>query len=205
MKKAYIASVAVVAVAVVGCGGSGNSVSKTPKSSVIGVWMTTSVPAAGNQYTQSDRLARPAVNEVFATVANGRHAANDADTPSDDSSQLQNDIDSFLTFPANRSPQIRTVIESVLIPDVMKADLSQSGNGAYLGVETGGATGGKFGGRQLSDDVVDTSLGIIFGNTIPALGLAPDDNNEIPTLTSDHVDASGKHFLATFPYLGNPL
>ena len=87
----------------------------------------------------------------------------------------------------------------------MKADLSQSATtAAYLGVETGGVTGSKFGGRALTDDVVDISLGIVFGNTVSALGLAPDDGKEIPTLTSDNVDASGKHFKSTFPYLGDP-
>ena len=58
--------------------------------------------------------------------------------------------------------------------------------------------------RALTDDVITTSLGIIFGNTIPALGLAPDDGNEIPSLTTDNVGPGGKHFLTTFPYLGNP-
>jgi hypothetical protein len=138
-------------------------------------------------------------------VANNRHEVNDEDSPPNDVNQLKGDIDSFLISPANRSPAIRTVIESVLVPDMLKADMSQSGTAAYLGVETGGATGSKFGGRALTDDVVDTSLGIIFGNTIPTLGLAPDDGNEIPSLTTDNVGPGGKHFLTTFPYVGNPL
>lgn len=57
----------------VGCGGSSNKVTK-------------------KVYTQFDRLARPAVNEVFATVANNRHAVNDSDNPTDDKNQLANDI-----------------------------------------------------------------------------------------------------------------
>jgi hypothetical protein len=207
MKSTYKVILAAIAVgAVVGCGGSSHSASAAPKKSgVIGLWTTTSIPAGGSTFQQIDRLARPAVNEVFATAANNRHAVNDEDSPPQDQYELKGDIESFLTFPCNRSPAIRNVIEAVLVPDMMKADLSQTDSAAYLGVETGGATGGHFGGRKLSDDVVDTSLGIIFGNTIPALGLAPDDNNEIPTLTNDHVGASGKHFLSTFPYLGNPL
>ena len=205
MKKELIASASLLAmIAVSGCGGS-NSVGSTgaPKLGVIGLWTTTSTPSGGS-YQQMDRLARPVVNEVFATVANNRHQVNDQDSPPDDQANLKTDIESFLTFPANRSPAIRGVIEAVLVPDMLKADLSQTDNAAYLGVETGGATGGKFGGRKLTDDVVDTSLGVVFGNTIPSLGLAPDDGNEIPTLTTDNVDASGKHFLPTFPYLGNP-
>ena len=155
------------------------------------------------QYTQIDRLARPAVNEVFATVAGGRHQNNNMVAPKDDSANIATDIKSFMKSPAGRSDAIANVVVSVLVPDVLVADLSET-KAAYLGVETGGATGGKFGGRALSDDVVDTSLGVIFGNTVPALGLAPEDNAEIPALTSDHVDASGKHFTSTFPYLGAP-
>src|SRR5579872_4014038 len=111
-------------------------------------------------YSQVDRLARPAVNEVFATVApttagqTGRHQVNDTDNPTDDSGQLANDIQTFMTGTAGRSQAITNVVKSVLVPDVMVADLSQPGPAAYLGVETGGATGGKYGGRKLTDDVV---------------------------------------------------
>jgi len=201
MKKAHSLSLFAVALVAAGCGGS--NIPPTPRSSVIGVWTTTSTPN-GATYKQIDRLARPVVNEVFATVANNRHEINDEDSPPNDVNELKNDIETFLTSPANRSPQTRAVIESVLVPDMMKADLSQAGDAAYLGYETGGATGGKFGGRKLTDDVVTTSLGIVFGNTISALGLAPDDGNEIPTLTDDHVGPGGKHFIASFPYLGAP-
>ena len=160
-----------------------------------------------------DRLARPAVNEVMATVAptvagqTGRHQVNDTDNPTDDANQLANDIQLFMTHTAGRSAAITNVVKSVLVPDVMVADLTQnSANAAYLGVETNGATGNKFGGRALTDDIVDTSLGIFFGNTVPALGLATDDGKEINPLTSDNVSATTapKHFSATFPYLGPP-
>ena len=156
-------------------------------------------------YTQMDRLARPAVNEVFATIANNRHQVNDTDNPTDDASMLGADISTFMTHTAGRSAAITNVVKAVLTPDMMVADLSQnSTSAAYLGVETGGATGSKFGGRALTDDVVDTSLGVIFGNTIPALGLAPDDGKEIAALTTDNVGPGAKHFSAAFPYLGPP-
>ena len=180
-------------VALAGCGGDNNS--NGPK-----------------VYSQIDRLARPVVNEVLATVANNRHAINDAAIPSQDgqSGFLIDDIQSFMTGTAGRSQATTDVVKAVLIPDVMVADLSQSGPAAYLGVETGGATGGKFGGRKLTDDVVDASLGVIFGNTVSALGLAPDDGKEIPTLTTDNVSftTAPKHYqdgvvsAVAFPYLG---
>jgi hypothetical protein len=190
-------------VALAGCGGSSSNAIPTTPNTVIGLWTTTSTPNGGT-FRQKDRLARPVVNEVFATVANNRHKINDEATPAEDGANLANDIQSFMTAPAGRSAETIAVVKSVLVPDIMKADLGKSDGAAYLGVETNGATGGKFGGRKLSDDVVDISLGVVFGNTISALGLAPDDGKEIATLTSDHVDASGKHFSGSFPYLGSP-
>lgn len=185
-------ALSVVAIGLAGCGGGSNG------GGINGGGSNTPT------FTQQERLARPLVNEVLATVAQRRHRANNVDNPTDDPGQLSTDIRGFMKFPAGRSDAITNVVATVLVPDVMKADLSQSGPAAYLGVETGGATGGKFGGRKLQDDVVDMSLGIIFGNTVPALGLAPDDGKEIPTLTTDNVDASGHQFSSTFPYLQAP-
>ncbi len=190
-----------VAAFLVGCGGSSSTPTKAVN--VIGLWTTTSTPSGGT-YVQADRLARPVVNEVLATVANDRHKINDEAIPSEDAANLANDIEGFLTFPAGRSTATKNVIKSILVPDVMKFDISQMDKAAYLGVETGGITGGKFGGRALTDDVVDTSLGVVFGGTIAALGLAPDDGKTIPTLLSDNVGAEGKRFTSSFPYLGTP-
>ena len=197
-------ALSVVAIGLAGCGGgSGNGPAKTNGTTTGGTTGGTTGTTTV-LYDQQERLARPVVNEVLATVAQRRHRINNIDNPTDDAGQLQTDIKGFLKFPAGRSDAITNVVASVLVPDVMKADLSQSGPAAYLGVETGGATGGKFGGRKLQDDVVDTSLGVVFGNTIPALGLAPDDGKEIPTLTTDNVDASGHQYSSTFPYLQAP-
>jgi Domain of unknown function (DUF4331) len=182
---------------------------------VIRLWETTSLftGAPDFVYTQFDRLARPVTNEALATVTDRRHEHNDHDNPTDDANRAEGvitDIDAFLQFPAGRSPQIRRVIESILVPDVMVADLSQSDHASYLGYEvTQALSGGRkssFGGRALTDDVIDISLGIVFGNTVPKLGLAPDDGAELPPFTTDNVgyDAAVKHTLAEFPYVGTP-
>lgn len=188
MKLTYRALSALTATfgvtALMGCGGSSSTVPKV--------------------YSQVDRLARPAVNEVFATVANDRHKANNEIAPSQDSTSLKNDITDFMTNVAGRSTATTNVVVAVLVPDVLVADLDKTDSAAYLGSETGGATGGQFGGRKLTDDVVDISLGVIFGTTVSALGLAPADGKEIPTLTSDNIGPEAKHFLSTFPYLGAP-
>ena len=184
-------ALSVVAVGLAGCGGGSNN----------------NNGGAGQTFTQQERLARPVVNEVLATVAERRHRVNNTDNPTDDGLELKKDIQSFMKFPAGRSNDTINAVTSVLIPDVMTADLSQTGEAAYLGLETGGATSATkstFGGRKLTDDVVDTSLGVIFGSTVSDLKLAPDDKKEIPTLTSDNVDSSGHNYSSSFPYLQAP-
>ena len=173
---------------------------------IIRMWETTSVLSSTDfKYHQQDRLARPAVNEALATVSALRHHTNNTDNPTDDGGQLKKDIESFLTFPAGRSTAIKNAIEAVLVPDVMIADLSQTGvHAAYLGVETKGLAGSKFGGRALTDDVIDVDLGAIFGNLIPALsnldptlfgGVIPDDGKELPEFATDNVGPGDKAFL----------
>lgn len=189
----------------------GNGTSTDAAAKLIKVWMTTSVASAGGTFFQQDRLARPAISEVFASVTRDRHDLNNRVQPNDDPHQIGRDITNYMRNTAGRSEAITNVVRAVLVPDVMIADLSQMGRvgsvaagAAYLGVETGGATGSKFGGRKLQDDVVDADLGVIFGDTIPKLGLAPDDGKETPGFAKDNVGFSLKKFLGTFPYLGNP-
>lgn len=170
----------------------------------IGVWTTTNVKT-GAVYAQQDRLSNPVVNEVFATFANDRHKTNNLASPDQDAANLANDIQSFMVGVAGRSQATTDVVKSVFNQDVMVVNLASTApNAAYLGVQTGGATGSTFGGRALTDDVVDVSLGVVFGNTVSALGLAPDDGKQIPTLTTDNVGPDGKHFTNSFPYLGSP-
>ncbi len=61
-------------------------------------------------------------------------------SPTQDAASLQSDILGFMNYPAGRSQAIARALASVLIPDVMTADLSQTGEAAYLGYETGGFT-----------------------------------------------------------------
>jgi Domain of unknown function (DUF4331) len=183
-------------------------------------------------FKQLDRLNRPAINEVFATFA--EHQGNNVTQPNDDATTIGPQIVTFTETVGGRSSAIAGVLKAVLTPDVQIADMSGRSDSCigkdpgtcnnYLGIETGGATQlpkklKPFGGRALTDDVIDISLGAIFGNTVPALGLAPDDNNESdgrvdssfpsghrPNLTTDGVTwkTAPKHFMTTFPYVGAP-
>ncbi len=172
----------------------------------ISVWASASVQDAaspyGASYAQIERLARPAVKEAFESFDN--HDKSNRSAPTSDPA-LADAIVSFTTTAAGRSAETAGVLKAVLGTDEMLADLAQTGvKAAYLGSETGGATGSKFGGRGLNDDVIDISLGAIFGNTISALKLAPDDGKESKCLTTDNVGPQGHHFTDAFPYLGEP-
>jgi hypothetical protein len=178
------------------------------QSPVIHLWATAAVATNMRThgdvvYTQTELLSRPAVKELFEVFA--QHATTNVSDPYNDPT-LKNAIGYFMTNVAGRSAAISSTVQSVLYPNELIADVSQPGPAAYLGVETGGATGSKFGGRGLTDDVIDTSLGVVFGNTIPALGLTPDDHKENLCLAAEHVSSSqgGAQTQSGFPYLARP-
>ena len=174
-------------------------------------------PPGATQYQQVERLARPAIKEVFENWQN--HALTNRSAPVNDTA-LKNAVATFMTSPAgaNRSSAIAAFVSTVLFPDEIEADLSQTVSGcgtanapcgAYLGTETGGATGSTFGGRWLNDDTIKTSLGVIFGGTVPALsgGSIPDDGNESWCLTDQnlsHGEGTFQTYSNTFPYVNTP-
>jgi hypothetical protein len=163
---------------------------------------------ASRQYVQIERLGRPAVKE--ATQSFGDHDSTNRSAPWAEpfsSQTLYQAIGTFVTNVAGRRADYASTIQAILIPDEIAADLSVNAtSAAYLGVETNGATGSAFGGRALSDDVIDADLGVLFGNTLPKLGLVSDDGKESPCLTTDNVgfNAAAKHVTNVFPYVGTP-
>ena len=181
-----------------------------PKSALgggrVNLWETTSLPTGAPSFTyvQQDREGRPAIKTILSTVSANRHTIYDSNNPTDDGGPLKADIVSFFNYPAGRSAAISNAAANLLVPDVLKADLSQSGvQASYLGVETGGLTGSRFGGRALGDDAINIDLATIFGVVIPVLGLAPDDGAEKPQFETDNLAG---HYapLNVFPYLANP-
>jgi hypothetical protein len=150
-------------------------------------------------YIQIELLSRPAVKEAFEMFED--HNKTNRIEPYKDMT-LKGQIYSFsLNF---RSSTVAGALQSILYPNEMKIDLSQNtATAAYLGVESGGATGSKFGGRALSDDIIDLSLGAIFGNTLAKLGV-PDDGKELPCLTTDNVGYASTS-KDTFPYIQAPI
>lgn len=143
--------------------------------------------APAGVYQQVELFARPAVKEGLE-VFNAHDSTNRSEPYSD--ATLSANISNFMTTVAGRDATTSATVTSILSTDEMVIDLSQPASvttGSYLGVETGGATGSKFGGRALNDDVVDLDLGVVFGNTLAKLGVVPDDGKEHPCLTTDNV------------------
>ncbi len=189
--KLGLAAIALIGAMVGGC--NSNSVGSSPPTSPTS-------PPGETVYKQIELLSRPAVKEGFEAFED-HNKTNRAEPYADP--VIKEQIKSFSEM--FRSKKTATVLQAVLYPNVMKADLSQDvTTAAYLGYETGGATGSKFGGRALDDDVIDISLGALFGNTLSALGLVADDHKEAPCLTTDNV-AYDKANTTTFPYIQAPL
>jgi hypothetical protein len=188
--KAY--SLLILLVALAGCGNSNKSLPNPAPST-----------AANLQFIQIERLARPAIKEAFQDY-NDHDGVNRSNPYTDQT--LPNAITAFEgpNGMGGRSTAWAAALTSVLTPDEMSADLSQSGSAAYLGVETGGATGSKFGGRSPHDDAIAIDLGAIFGNTLSALGVVPDDGKESYCLANDNVPAPGTDSATTFPYFAAP-
>jgi Domain of unknown function (DUF4331) len=195
MKSRFTLALAAAAVAGIVIGGC-TSASTTAVTPIAGP----ASPPSGTVYKQIELLSRPAVKEAFEAFED--HNKTNRSEPYADP-VLKKQIKTFsLMF---RGKTWADTLQAILYPNVMKADLSQNTTkAAYLGYETGGATGSKFGGRGLDDDVIDISLGAIFGNTLSALGLIPDDKKEAPCLATDNV-AYDKSNTDTFPYVQAPL
>jgi len=179
-----------------GCSANGSIANTNP----AGAQLPFAAAAKQVAYKQIELLSRPAVKEAFEMFED--HNKTNRSEPYNDP-VLQGEIESFAAM--FRDQTTSQTLQAVLYPNVMKVDLSQDTTTAsYLGYETGGATGSKFGGRALNDDIIDISLGAIFGNTLSALGLIPDDHKEVPCLTTDNV-AYDKSNTKTFPYIQAPL
>jgi hypothetical protein len=156
------------------------------------------------EYTQFELLSRPAVKELFETFVN--HQVTNGAEPYNDPT-LSGSITTFTN--AFRAPAYGLALQSILYPNELAADLSQTTPASYLGIETGGATsttGSKFGGRDLADNVIDISLGAVFGNTLTALKVvATDDGQENNCLTTQNLtQRSSQANTGSFPYLSPP-
>jgi hypothetical protein len=190
MKQAIqLAALGALGFGLAACGGGSSSLTTTP------------LPG---KYIQIELLARPAVKELFEKFVD--HQTTNTVEPYNDPT-LQTEIVGLtdaLRKPVAGGTDYGATIASVLYPNEITADISQTTGATYLGYEIT-RNNAAFGGRQVTDDVIDTSLGVVFGKTLVTLGLAKEDNLENNCLTTDNVaqNATQKP-TATFPYLAAP-
>ena len=143
----------------------------------------------GRVFVQVDRLGNPLVSEVF--LAKRNHGFHNAGKPSTDVANHATELKAFVTTVAGRDQSVANTLATVLLPDMLIVQTDKATNTA--GWLTW-ALGNGYGGRKLTDDVVDAGLSAIFGSL-----LSP--NNVSPGLTTDNVNANDKPFLVSFPYL----
>ena len=140
-------------------------------------------------YVQVERLGNPLVSEVF--LAKRNHGFHNAGKPSTDVVSHATELKAFVATVAGRDASVQNTLAAVLLPDMLIVQTDKAGITA--GWLTWALANG-YGGRKLTDDVVDAGLAAIFGNL-----LSP--NNVSAGLTTDNVSQNDKPFSATFPYL----
>lgn len=142
-------------------------------------------------YVQVDQMGRPGINTVFGTE--GFKDAFNVTVPSQMQVAFQEKFENKLltlnpNYTTNALGLDAATFTTVLSNDVLW--LAQSGITTYFnGTEI-------LTGRNLTDDVINISLLLIFGGP---------DGTENPGLTSDGVLANDVPFLAEFPYLAGPF
>lgn len=151
-------------------------------------------------YNQIERLGNPLVSEVFFPKRD--HGLHNNKTPLDDSktmaqggSDVPGHIRSFVSQFPTRTETTITTLQAVLAPDELLVFPNRTpATAGWLSW----ALASGYGGRKLSDDVVDIGLSAVFGNALDAA------QPVLAGLTSDNVGPSVRTFSTTFPYLEAP-
>lgn len=153
-------------------------------------------PDPNRSYDQVQRLGNPLISEVLLEKRN--HPLHGSIGPDQDAALILQPVADFITGTAGRAGSYATLLGSVLIPDMLIVQSDKTGAGDARGWLTWlPQLGGGYGGRQLSDDVVDLALLAVFGDPF---GADPAGAAGKAGLTTDNV-GSDSNFRTTFPYL----
>ena len=146
-------------------------------------------------YDQTDFLGNPLVSEV--TIAKANHGLYNRTQPYNTATFLPQTAAFVTSF--GRPLALAQLLGSVLYPDILVVDASKNPNTAGW---LSWALANGWGGRKLSDDVVDLGLTAIFSSFLNPTGAlcAP---FALP-LCTDNVGSNDKAFSPTFPYLASP-
>ena len=155
---------------------------------------TTDAPATFNQV---QRLGNPLVSEVLLLKRD--HAFHGSSNPSDDVANFTTPVKAFVAQFRPAATGLQTALASTLLPDMLQVQTDQAQTTAgYLSYVLSG-TGKGYGGRKLTDDVVDISLTAVFSDLLDPTQYVCKPFT-LP-LCTDNVPSHGG-FTTTFPYLG---
>ena len=177
--RAAVAALAAVSIA---CGSDNN--------------MTAPGSQTTRSYNQVQRLGNPLVSEVF--LAKKDHPFHGSIGPADDASSFGADVKGFVAAFRPQATTLQSTLATVLLPDMLIVQTDKAASSA--GWLTWALANG-YGGRKLTDDVVDTGLSAIFSDLLdPTQAVCKP--GALP-LCTDNV---GPHstFSTTFPYLAAP-
>ena len=167
------------------CGGSDDLVGVTPTTD------------ASRTYNQVQRLGNPLVSEVLLLKRD--HAFHGSSNPSDDVANFTTPVKAFVAQFRPAATGLQTALASTLLPDMLQVQTDQAQTTAgYLSYVLSG-TGKGYGGRKLTDDVVDISLTAVFSDLLDPTQFVCKPFT-LP-LCTDNVPSHGG-FTTTFPYLG---
>lgn len=147
-------------------------------------------------YEQVEFLGNPLVSEV--TIVKANHDEYNRTQPYNTATFGPQSL-AFINAFRGAQPVVANTLGAVLYPDMLVVESSR--NPATAGWLSWALAAG-WGGRKLSDDVVDAGLSAIFGKIITATG-AYCDNFTLP-LCTDNVGTNDKAFSSSFPYLASP-
>lgn len=147
-------------------------------------------PSSTRVYAQVERLGNPLVSEVFFLKRD--HGLHNTTAPATDVANAFGDKIKTFTNQFNRGTTIANTLAAVLVPDMLMVYPNRSG--ATAGWLSWALANG-YGGRKISDDVVDAGLTAIFGNLLDA------NATVLTGLTSDNVSPAGRSYPTLFPYL----
>ena len=153
-------------------------------------------PDAPKTYNQVQRLGNPLVSEVL--LLKREHGFHGSSNPSEDVANFTAPVKAFVAQFRPAATGLQTALASTLLPDMLQVQTDQAQSTAgYLSYVLSG-TGKGFGGRKLTDDVVDISLTAVFSDLLDPTQFVCKPFT-LP-LCTDNVPSHGG-FTTTFPYL----
>ena len=186
LRQARLSALAVIGVAALAFAAACGSDSGT------GITPTTD---AAKTYNQVQRLGNPLVSEVLLLKRD--HLFHGSSNPSDDVANFTAPVKGFIAQFRPMATGLQTAIAATLLPDMLQVQTDQQQSTAgYLGYVIAGKP--QYGGRKLTDDVVDISLTAIFSDLLSATQSVCKPFT-LP-LCTDNVPSHGG-FTTTFPYL----